>query len=176
MSLNPVSKTIYCSQSSLSFCFFSCICFNILYPDESENGVLTWRLNPRQVHYGKTAKSADRGERYCLKDKEHTRPPGFTSLWGLSLLLRIYIVCVWYSIVVSLWFCVCVCGGVHDCTALPSPQGPLPSRELCSAPLWRLHFSIQANLPQWIKSFQITADSYHSHFIRTDAPAQPCGG
>lgn len=46
--------------------------------------MLTLRLNPKQDHSGKTVQCADRGDRYCLKDKEHTWSPGFTSLSLLS--------------------------------------------------------------------------------------------
>lgn len=62
---------------SLPIRCFSLICCNILYPDETGNGALTWCLNPRQVYYGQTGKSADGGGRYGSQDKEHKRPPAF---------------------------------------------------------------------------------------------------
>lgn len=158
--LDIVSKAIYSLHISLSFSSFSFIGFNILYPDESGNGVLTWRLNPRRVYYGKTARSADRGERYSSEDKEHTWPPGFYSPGGLSLLLCVMFV---YSIFICLYMCVCVCS--CDCTVVTEPWGHqnIPQRELWSAPLGCLHFPMQPNLSQRTKSCQIRTDSYRSN-------------
>lgn len=105
---------------SLSFSSFSFICFNILYPDESGDGVLTWRLNPRRVHYGKTGPSADRG-----REIQHRGQRIYMATWlygpvGLSLLLCT--VCV-YVAQLCVWACMCVhaillCSLTHGVTRI----------------------------------------------------------
>lgn len=89
---------------SLSFCSFSFICFNILYPDESGDGVLTWRLNPRRVHYGKTGPSADRGGEIQHRGQRIHMATWLYSPVGLSSLL-----CILFVYSTAICACVCVC-------------------------------------------------------------------
>lgn len=159
VSLDPLSKSIYSLHIALSFSSFSFICFNILYPHESGNGVLTWRLNPRRVHYGKTAKSADGAERYSSEDKEHTWPP---CLYGLLCKLFVY----------SISTCVCVCVILWlYCAnwAMGSPEYTI-RRVMVSS-------TVLPPFPNAAKSFptdQILSDRSRQlslNFIRTDMPA-----
>lgn len=152
------SETICSLHISLSFSSFSFIRFNILYPDESGSWVLTWRLNPRRVHYGRTAKSADRGGDTAQGTKSIHGHLALRSSRTIPLLLCVNeCVCSIYPpqhVCVFLWAALCrLSRGGHQ---------SLPYWELWSAPPCRLHFPEQPNLSQWTESCQIRADSYRS--------------
>lgn len=149
---------------SLSIRCFSLICCNILYPDETGNGALTWCLNPRQVYYGQTGKSADGGGRYSSQDKEHHRPPAFMDQEDCSCF------CGW-------------CLGIIELSsqdvwtrALTEPRGPTENREYTETygqPSVLAPFpSTAKSLPQdW--SLSDKSGQLSLSFIPTDTSAPP---
>lgn len=110
---------------------------------------MTLRLNPWQVHYGKTGKCADWGERYSSEDKEH--------VWLTSLPIQedcviVSNVCVKYSYQ-PVYVNMCVMN--NGVTRINNTESYGQRSVL-------LHFPMQPNLSQRTKSSQIRPDSYHS--------------
>lgn len=147
---------------SLSIRCFSLICCNILYPDETGNGASTWCLNPRQVYYGQTEKSADGGGRYSSQDKEHRRPPAFMAQED----------CSWFSG----W-----CLGIIELSsqdvwtrALTEPRGSTENREYTETygqPSVLAPFPNTAKSPPQDRSLPDKRGQLSLSFIPTDASA-----
>lgn len=169
--LDVLSKTISSLHISLSFSSFSFICFNILYSDESGNGVLTWRLNPGWVHYGKTAQSADRGARYNSDNKEHNTATWLYSPTGLSFLLATYH--LWEAVFITM----CVQEFVCVCVFLSEP-GESPDYTIRRVMVSSTVLPPFPNTAKSLPADQILSDKSRQlslHFIHTDMQAPRWG-